>query len=400
VRQTIALTTVGLLAIAGVGSAASFASATGGDNGHARAVAEAKAVLADAPSLAAAVPSTSAPVKRLASSPGGTAYLRVVERAKWWTVDESAKQAFADLTAAAPAGYIDAGGGSASSGPKPRQRVVFETYEPNSLPHGIAYAGLSIAVTSTGKDSSAIGAYAQAVAQPPRPASENVPPGVHKATVSEVRSYKDKHPIQRTITGNRATRLVAAFDQLQVAPPSRPTPCPYYNGRTESASFSAHGNTWVATIGVCSEIAVVRDGKALPSLDDSATFDRRLQWALHPHHAHRSLTEHVPHTVKSAYLAHRNEPTKRPTRHRTVTGHPASTLAIAFDALRAEPRDTVQCDIAGGPSDTVTFRTAKHTWVARQSACTEVVVTRDGNSLPTLIATTKWEHDLEHYLGS
>ena len=54
--------------------------------------------------------------------------------------------------------------------------MVYTVDGANTLPSGLDYAELIIAVTPTGHDTSAIGVYAQAVPQPPRPATENVPP--------------------------------------------------------------------------------------------------------------------------------------------------------------------------------------------------------------------------------
>jgi hypothetical protein len=393
VRRTFALAAVITL---GVSVAPATALAVSASGGHARALAEAKAVLADAPQLSSATPSATAPVKRLASSPESAGYTEVVMVAKFWTVNEPEKQAFAELTASTPAGYGDSGSGG-TSGPKPSDTVDFESYEPNSLPAGIAYANLVVAVTPTGKNTSAIGAYGQAVPQPPRPAAENVPTSVHTVKVGETNLNK-KHPIQRTVTGPKAAALVKAFDALTVAPPSGPRPCPE-DSITDTATFRSHGNVWVASSGPCDGIAVVRDGKALPGLNGTPAWTRALNRALHPG-THRPKAEQVPTSVHRAQLAYRTEPFNPPTRRRTVTGKQAKTLVTDFNSLRRQPKHYLTCDIAGGPQTTVTFRTPNHTWVATQSACTNIVVTRDGKALPTLLSSEKWENAVQRFLGN
>lgn len=71
-------------------------------------------------------------------------------------------------------------------------------------------------------------------------------------------------------------------------------------------------------------------------------------------------------------------------------------LIRVFDQLRREPRGTVHCDLAGGPTDTVRFTSRRHVWVAAQAACTNVRVTRDGRHLPTLLPDPAWEKALRH----
>jgi hypothetical protein len=113
----------------------------------------------------------------------------------------------------------------------------------------------------------------------------------------------------------------------------------------------------------------------------------------------RPRQEHVPRTLHKAHLALRKEPGGRVTKRRTVTGKRGAALVKDFDALKRQPRGYAHCEIVGGPQDTVTFRTAKHTWVATESTCTNVVVSRDGNRLPTLLPGKKWSKAVQHYLG-
>jgi hypothetical protein len=113
-----------------------------------------------------------------------------------------------------------------------------------------------------------------------------------------------------------------------------------------------------------------------------------------PHDAHpaarpRPAIEHVPAAVHKARVSYRKAPTAA-TKHHTVRGAKAHALVHSFNHLKREPKDYLICDIAGGPTETVVFRTATHIWTVQQSPCSEVHVTRDDKSLPTLLSDTKW----------
>jgi hypothetical protein len=396
VRRIVVLAVAGLLVVTG-GTAFALAQSDHHTHGQARAVAADKAMLADAPTLASAVPSPSAPVKRLKAAPELPGYYHLVGRAKYWTVNEPYKQAYTDLTASTPSGFRDDGTGR-SGGRTLSDNELDAFYSFKKLPAGIAYAELLVAVTPTSHTTTAIGVYAQAVPQPPRPAKENVPTSVDSVVVSKVRSVRDKHPLQRTITGRRAHALAKAFDALAVDPPGE-THCAADFGQSKSATFTAGGNTWTASIGPCPGVAVVRDGQALPRLDISARFYDDLTRAVRSKHPKRPAAEHVPTSLRKVHLARRNEPFGAVKKRRTVTGKRAAALVKSFDALRVEPRNAIHCNVAGGPEDIATFRTHSHTWVATESACSNIVVTRDGKDLPTLVGSKAWEKAEKHYLG-
>jgi hypothetical protein len=82
-----------------------------------------------------------------------------------------------------------------------------------------------------------------------------------------------------------------------------------------------------------------------------------------------------------------------------VRGTAARHLITLFDALKLEPKDTVHCDIAGGPMTIVSFRGLHHTWKATQGACTNVQVTRDGKPLPTLLPSQAWANAVQKQLS-
>jgi hypothetical protein len=395
-RRTIALTTAAL--VVGSGGAAMALAGSGG-NGHTNAVAEDKTMLADAPTLSAAVSTSTAPVKRLAGAPERPLLRGLVTRRKYWTVGESSKPAYSDLTATTPSGFVADGTGS-ERGPAHDDIVRWTSYRLVDPPAGIAVGNLLVAVTPTGKSTSAIGVYALAAPQPKRPADETVPTPVHAVVVSRVPNAPGKHVVQRTLTGSRAEALVAAFNTLTVNIDG-PIPCPAMppTGHTDSATFRSGGNVWTASPS-CPGIAVVRDGKRLSELNDSTRFERDLARALRIHHHKRPKAEHVPMSLRTVHLARRNNLIGPVSKRRTVTDGSARTLVRDFDRLRVVPPDSVHCNVVGGPETIVRFRTKAHTWVVTESACTNVVVTRDRKRLATLIGSRAWEkavrHDLSH----
>jgi hypothetical protein len=277
VRRTFALAVAGLVAASG-GTATALAAGHSAAHGHAHAVAEANSLLTHAPTAPNEVRSSTAPVKRLATAPQSPE-TQIVSRAKYWTIDEPYRQVEHDLTASTPNGFTK-GGTSIVSGP--HYRELFTAYYPNALPTGIAYAALTVVVTPTGGSTTAVGVYGQAVPQPKRAARENVPTSVHKVVVSKVSSSSDTHPLQRTITGRRARALVASFNAMQVQPPGVFN-CPESHGQEKTATFTANGNTWVASIDACNLTQVVRDGQALPDLSTSTRFSNELTRATRTH---------------------------------------------------------------------------------------------------------------------
>jgi hypothetical protein len=94
--------------------------------------------------------------------------------------------------------------------------------------------------------------------------------------------------------------------------------------------------------------------------------------------------------VHRARVTHRTTPLARVAKIKTVYGDKAKALVRSFNHLKREPKNYVTCDAAGGPVDTVIFRTPKHKWTVQQSACSQVQVQRDRQPLPTLLSSRKW----------
>ena len=398
--RTLALSTAAALAV-GSGGAALAASPGGDAGGTATAVATAKALLDEAPVIAGATRSATAPVTQLKRAPELAEYTKLVQRERYWTVDESWRKAFADLTATVPSGLTSDGTGR-FTGPKAGDVERFAIDRADPLPTGIAYAVLLIAVAPDGHDKAAIGVYAQAVPQPPRPAAELVPTSVQRAHVKLHTRYG--HIIRgNTVTGTAAATLVADFDALVVEPPEA-IACPADFGRSDIVTFHFNGVTMVGRTGVCNVLAVTRNGHSLPALQLSAAFLHDLRADLAPatgsgHHPKRPPTEHIPLSVHRVQLVRRNLTGPPDRRTVTVTGRAATRLVRTFDAMTRLPRHSAHCNVVGGPETIATFRSAAHTWVASESACTDVVVTRDGKPLPTLLPSTAWERAVEHDLG-
>jgi hypothetical protein len=114
--------------------------------------------------------------------------------------------------------------------------------------------------------------------------------------------------------------------------------------------------------------------------------------------AARPKTEHVPLPVSKVSIHYTAVTTPKQSKAVKLTTAQKKALTHDFDALHREPAGTVHCQIAGGPVDTVTFVGKHHTWVARQAACTNVQVTRDGKTLPTLLPSSKWSKAIKHDL--
>jgi hypothetical protein len=230
----------------------------------------------------------------------------------------------------------------------------------------------------------------------------------HSVDRVELRSHNSgsHHTLQSgVVRGQAAHELVHDVDRLRPYPPgaifSCPAPAPSASGKPNpplirTSRYRANGHTWLVSIGWCGHVVMVTED------DDSRSF--------HPSHAYiadlrrdfaslPSRREHVPTSLRKARLTYRSEPYKPVSRRRTVTHLKAKELVTAFDQLKRQPKNYVTCDVAGGPTEAVRFHTAAHTWIATQSACSEVQVTRDGKTLPTLLPSKRWARLVHQDLG-
>jgi uncharacterized lipoprotein NlpE involved in copper resistance len=228
-----------------------------------------------------AVRSTLAPTTSLAQPPDGLDASNVTVRAHWWRIKESAAATYAWVVRHQSAALSSAGS-SSTGGPALSDVLNDADFTPAHLPTTINSAQLSIAVVPLSAHTSAIGAFATVVRQPPRPKIEDVPPSVDAVVVITRRTSGEPDGgallSRKTVTGAAARQLVADFDALPVQAPHGPIPCPM-SQYTQTATFSADGHVWTATAGVCIGVAVNLDGHPLPTLESSDAFTRDLHAA-------------------------------------------------------------------------------------------------------------------------
>jgi hypothetical protein len=354
---------------------------------HDRAVTEARTLVGLAPVLSGATEVDHAPVKRLARAPQGWTFSQTAVRERWWTINESSSKAYQALTGTTPAGLRHSGSGS-STGPHESLRYVVDS--PKSMPPGIAFAELDVAVTPTGAHTSAIGVYGQAVPEPKRSAGEVLPPNVHRVHVAIHVQRVHGKPVWRrgnTVTGEAAKQIAADFNALMVQPLGGVYSCPaeIYPLHFQVVTFHVNGRRLTATPGACGFVEVKSGGHYLRALDPDRAFDRDIN---------NDLAAHIPHSVHQVRIVQRKQLKGKVTRHRTVTGHKAKAVVREFDHLHKVPRGTVNCLAIGGPQTTVTFLGKVHTWQTNQSSCTNVQVTEDGTHKPTLLASRAWNRTI------
>jgi hypothetical protein len=220
-----------------------------------------------------------------------------------------------------------------------------------------------------------------------RPNGHRIPSSIPRVGLTELNGTNEHVVRAGAVAGRRAKALVRDFNALHRRLPGAYA-CPADRGHLRVARFASGGNVWVASEGFCGAVTVVRDGQNQPALGDSNAFAHDLKADLATIRPNR---EHVPTSLRTVQLAKRNQLTGPITRRRTVTGPQAAALVTAFNSLAVVPRDAVHCNVVGGPQTIVRFRSKSHRWVATESACTNVVVSRDGKALPTLIGNAKWE---------
>jgi hypothetical protein len=240
-----------------------------------------------------AVSSATAPTPGLRYPPGRLGAAGVIVRYRWWRVAMPAGAAYS-WVAHHQAAFLSRESSGSSSGPAVTDNEQNADFTPPQVPLSVNSATLTMAVAPLTATTSAIGAYAVVVPQPPRPAVENVPLTVN--TVSVVTQPTNGNPGsgmtgRRTLTGPEAQTLVRDFDELSVFPSGR-VPCPL-SPMSESATFRANGHVWVATTGLCVGANVTLDGHPLATLNTSQPFIRDLRAAL-SHEVRRPIMMQTP----------------------------------------------------------------------------------------------------------
>ncbi len=201
-------------------------------------------------------------LEHLPESPGLSETPLVLKR--YWAVDSSATAVFAWLKSNAPTGLrLDGSGFTGGPGTAAQH---FVSYRAASLPRGIAVGDLYFAVVPTGPNSSAIGAYALTLAQPPRPAAENVPANLSSAVIGWSLAPGGT-PARKELTGAAARKLARDFNALKVDTAGvRHCPMIPMVGGDVVVTFTADGHTWKVDVPACPDIGVTRDGVKLPPL--------------------------------------------------------------------------------------------------------------------------------------
>lgn len=236
----------------------------------------AEALLAKVTVPAGSQVSATAPSKALESLPESPALTKtptVVK--KFWTVPHPASDVYAWLKQHAPGGQLSSQGGEGgltAGGTDAHPTTQYLAYKQASLPASIGVGYVYVTVISTGPDSSAVAAYALALAQPPRPAAEMVPPNPSKVVISWSLAPGGT-PAEKILTGSAAAKLTKDFNAVPVET-TGPVPCPMIPAGSNDVvvRFTAEGHTWKADIPACPYITVTRDGSPLPGLSFGKTF--------------------------------------------------------------------------------------------------------------------------------
>lgn len=229
---------------------------------------------------ARAVPVRSSPSKALSHAPEMPIVKgQPVVLHKYWTVDEPESQVLTWLHANLPAGVMAQGNGT--TGGSGLSEVTYFSYGPRIEPIALAIADLYVAVVPTGSGGSAIGAFAEAMTQPTRPAAEHVPTtGVSAVVAWSIAEHGT--PALKNLTGSDAAKLAREFDAMKVSVLSWHS-CPFEVATSQiTVTFDADGHSWRVIATNCAPYSVTRDGQALPGLTPSKAFMTDLtHWAGH-----------------------------------------------------------------------------------------------------------------------
>lgn len=279
-KRTIALSTVGVLALSGAGAAGALARQSAAGT-RADAVAAAKTLLADSPVISGSTSVATRPSHRLTTPDRG--YTKLVTRTAYWTVKENPRAALHALEGSAGSGLTFGGDGWSGSIHKPASREYQADWSLTTTPAGIYYDNLQLEIVRIGHGSSGIAAYAQAVAIPKRSAAELVPVEGTKVHVA-VRRNND-HTVRRAaVTGTARAKLINSFNGLEVIPAGAPpVPCPLDRGGRLLVTFSAaSGGTLKALSGFCGFVDVTQGSRSLRTLQDGGSYDSDIRHDLAP----------------------------------------------------------------------------------------------------------------------
>jgi hypothetical protein len=234
---------------------------------------------------------------------------------------------------------------------------------------------------------------------PTRTAAETIPAAGTSASLVERNGIPSRVTRTGGLSQQQTRQLIRDLNALTTAPKG-PFACPADSGHAEIAHFTgAGGHNWTMRIGSCGTglVDMTSNGKAQPTLESSKALLRDL----HSDFASiRPVTEHVPSSLHNVTIHYEVVAEPSSAKTVTVTEAQAAVLVRLFNHLRVQPRSYVHCDLVGGPTYTVTFTGAHHTWTADEAACSNIEVRRDGTSLPTLLPSPAYDRavrqDLKH----
>lgn len=238
------------------------------------AVAEAVRLLDAVHVPAGAVRRASAPSASLRQAPDRPGVRgAVTDRARFWTMAESAATLDAWLAAHRPTGLTSGSTGSVthlnSEARGDTHEVDYVDYTPAPMPAELALAQLTVAVQSLDPGHAAIGVYVQTLARPVRPAGSRVPTeGVR--VLADWQLATAGTPVHQSLTGSDAATVAAAFDTLPVSVIG-PHSCPMQTGDPLMLRFVSGSRSWRVTISNCAPYAVNYPGGSV-SLETSARF--------------------------------------------------------------------------------------------------------------------------------
>jgi hypothetical protein len=201
---------------------------------------------------------TRAPSSQLRKSPEWPGAVGpVVKLSRYWVVDEPESQVRGWLARHEPRGTSSYSSGSSSS--RGQATVSTTDYELRHRPAGLALDSMTIATVALSPSRTAVGAFVDSLAQPPRPAWSVVPTSGATVTIGW-RIASGGTPALKVLTGAAATPFVRAFDALTVST-TGVRPCPMMvSGSEVGFTLRAGGRKWTTTLTNCPPLQVEQGG--------------------------------------------------------------------------------------------------------------------------------------------
>jgi len=230
------------------------------------------AAFARPPGAAGAARPPAAAGKALADPAVSTASATLVDQVAFWVVPGS-PQAVLSWEAAHLPSQFTAGASGASSAP-PTWGQMF-ALAPTAV---LTARDLVVTVTSAGGNRTAIRVDGQVTWQPPRPASEVVPPAARLVTLAEVPAG-GPHPVTPspvTVSDPAAVRKITALADGLPLSTAGARPCPLARGGELQLTFRASPGSRPLAVAegpaACSTVQFSVNGKQQPALASPASF--------------------------------------------------------------------------------------------------------------------------------